>query len=168
MSPTAPQDVTPVLERIDAMLNEGEKSAAARRGMSVLVADEDPQTMALLERPRDRRLPRATTTNAEEAVNLAFEQNPSLILLDAEIKGGMDIVLDDADTAPGDERFVDGIGFLRIIREDERLSRVPVVVMTEASEVATLKDAGAAEFLRKPLAPAAVTETVRRLQIGAA
>ena len=32
----------------------------------------------------------------------------------------------------------------------------------------TLKDAGAAEFLRKPLAPADVTEAVRRLQIGAA
>jgi CheY-like chemotaxis protein len=70
--------------------------------------------------------------------------------------------------APGDERFVDGIGFLRILREDERLSRVPVVVMTETTEVTPLLDAGAAEFLRKPLAPADVTETVRRLQIGAA
>jgi CheY-like chemotaxis protein len=80
----------------------------------------------------------------------------------------VDIVIDDADTAPGDDRFVDGIGFLRILREDERLSRVPVVVMTETTEVTPLLDAGAAEFLRKPLAPADVTETVRRLQIGAA
>jgi serine/threonine protein kinase len=164
-----PQDATMVLDRVEAALSAGKKVRSNSSRITVLVADEDPQTMALLRSVLETDGYRVvTTSSAEEAVNLAFEQNPSLILLDAEIKGGMDIVLDDADTAPGDERFVDGIGFLRIIREDERLSRVPVVVMTDTSEVTSLKDAGAAEFLRKPLAPADVTDTVRRLQIGAA
>ncbi|HEX7191598.1 MAG TPA: serine/threonine-protein kinase [Thermoanaerobaculia bacterium] len=164
-----PQDATAVLDRVEAALSAGKKARSNSSRITVLVAEEDPQTMALLRSVLETDGYRVVaTSNAEEAVNLAFEQSPSLILLDAEIKGGMDIVLDDADTTPGDTRFVDGIGFLRIIREDERLSRVPVVVMTAGTEVEPLKDAGAVEFLRKPLAPANVTDTVRRLQIGAA
>jgi serine/threonine protein kinase len=165
-----PQDATAVLDRIEAALSAGKKVRSSSSRITVLVAEEDPQTMALLRSVLETDGYRVLgTSNAEEAVNLAFEQTPSLILLDAEIKGGMDIVLDDADTAPGDERFVDGIGFLRIMREDDRLKRVPVVIMTSESPAnPTLKDAGAAEFLRKPLAPADVMEAVRRLQIGAA
>lgn len=165
-----PPDATSVLERVEGVLSAGKKVRSSSSRITVLVAEEDPQTMALLRSVLETDGYRVlATSNAEEAVNLAFEQHPSLILLDAEIKGGMDIVLDDADTAPGNDRFVDGIGFLRIMREDERLSRVPVVMMTSDAEAnATLKDAGAAEFLRKPLAPADVAETVRRLQVGAA
>jgi serine/threonine protein kinase len=164
-----PENASSVLDRVEAALSAGKKVRSSSSRITILVAEEDPQTMTLLRSVLETDGYRVVATStAEEAVNLAFEQNPSLILLDAEIKGGMDIVLDDADTAPGEARFVDGIGFLRILREDERLSRVPVVVMTADAEVATLKDAGAAEFLRKPLAPAAVTDTVRRLQVGAA
>ncbi len=157
------------LDRVEAALSAGKKVRSASSRVTILVAEEDPQTSALLRSVLETDGYRVVaTSNAEEAVNLAFEQSPSLILLDAEIKGGMDIALDSDDTTPGDTRYVDGIGFLRILREDERLSRVPVVVMTAGTEVTPLKDAGAAEFLRKPLAPAAVTDTVRRLQIGAA
>ncbi|HEX3110892.1 MAG TPA: serine/threonine-protein kinase [Thermoanaerobaculia bacterium] len=164
-----PPDASGVLDRVEAALSAGKKVRSSSSRITILVAEEDPQTMALLRSVLETDGYRVVATStAEEAVNLAFEQNPSLILLDAEIKGGMDIVVDDADTTPGDTRYVDGIGFLRILREDERLSRVPVVVMTGATEVTPLKDAGAAEFLRKPLAPGAVTDTVRRLQIGAA
>ncbi|HEY2091863.1 MAG TPA: serine/threonine-protein kinase [Thermoanaerobaculia bacterium] len=164
-----PMDATTVLDRVEAALSAGKKVRSSSSRITILIAEEDPQTMALLRSVLETDGYRVlTTSTAEEAVNLAFEQSPSLILLDAQIKGGVDIVIDDADTAPGDDRFVDGIGFLRILREDERLSRVPVVVMTETTEVTPLLDAGAAEFLRKPLAPADVTETVRRLQIGAA
>jgi serine/threonine protein kinase len=164
-----PQNATSVLDRVEAALSAGKKAHSNSSRITVLVADEDPQTTALLRSVLETDGYRVlTTSNAEEAVNLAFEQSPSLILLDAEIKGGVDLVLEDTDTAPGNARFIDGIGFLRIMREDERLSRVPVVVMTSAEEVDPLKDAGAAEFLRKPLAPGDVTSTVRRLQIGAA
>ena len=164
-----PTDASSVLDRVEAALSAGKKVRSSSSRITILVAEEDPQTAAMLRSVLETDGYRVVaTSNAEEAVNLAFEQNPSLILLDAEIRGGMDLPLDNDDTAPGHDRYVDGIGFLRILREDERLSRVPVVVMTAGTEATPLKDAGAAEFLRKPLAPAAVTETVRRLQIGAA
>jgi serine/threonine protein kinase len=164
-----PQSASSVLDRVEAALSSGKKTRSNSSRITILVAEEDPQTAALLRSVLETDGYRVVaTSNAEEAVYLAFEQNPSLILLDAEIKGGIDIVVDDADTTPGAARFVDGIGFLRILREDERLSRVPVVVMTAETEATPLKDAGAAELLRKPLAPADVTDAVRRLQIGAA
>jgi CheY-like chemotaxis protein len=164
-----PLNASGVLDRVEAALSAGKKVRSSSSRITILVADEDPQTMALLRSVLETDGYRVVaTSNAEEAVNLAFEQSPSLILLDAEIKGGVGVVLDDAGTTPGDTRFVDGIGFLRILRKDDRLSRVPVVIMTEESEVVPLRDAGAAEFLRKPFAPADVTETVRRLQVGAA
>jgi CheY-like chemotaxis protein len=134
--------------------------------MTVLVAEEDPQTLALLRSVLETDGFRVlTTTNARDAVNVAFEQTPSLILLDAEIRGGFDIVRADADTEPGHLRLTDGIGFLRIMNEDERLARVPIVVMTADSvETAAFAGTRVKEFLRKPLAPADVMSAVRRVQ----
>jgi serine/threonine protein kinase len=161
-----PQDATTVLDRVEHALAAGTRSRSSSSRVTVLVAEEDPQTMALLRSVLETDGFRVlTTTNARDAVDLAFEQTPSLILLDAEIRGGFDVVLEDADTEPGTSRVTDGMGFLRIMNADERLARVPVVVMMEtASDTAAFAGTRVREFLRKPLAPADVMSTVRRVQ----
>src|SRR5205807_1648135 len=103
-----------------------------------------------------------------------FDQAPSVILLDACIKGGFDLVNPDSDTAPGlglgpDLKGADGIGLLRILGGDEKLSHVPILVMSDEADT-NLRDAyakfGAREFLVKPLAPSDVTLAVRRLHVA--
>src|ERR1051326_8363693 len=89
------------LDRVEAALSAGKKVRSNSSRITILVAEEDPQTAALLRSVLETDGYRVVaTSNAEEAVNLAFEQSPSLILLDAEIRGGMDIPLDNDDTAP--------------------------------------------------------------------
>ena len=110
-------------------------------------------------------------SSARDAVDAAFDLSPAVILLDAGIKGGFDLVNPDADTAPGlglgpDLRGADGIGVMRIFSGDEKLRSVPILVMSDETDT-NLRNAyahyGAAEFLVKPLAPADVTDVVRRL-----
>src|SRR5207245_2362065 len=118
-----PRDATTVLDRVEHALAAGSRARSSSSRVTVLVAEEDPHTTALLRSVLETDGYRVlTTANARDAVNLAFEQSPSLILLDAAIRGGFDIVLDDADTEPGSTRTTDGVGFIRIMNEDERLA----------------------------------------------
>jgi|GEM_PF-563925 len=171
-----PKDAGDVLSRVEAMLNAQKKARSSSTRMTVLVADHDPHTVAFLRSVLETDGYRVvTTSSARDAVNAAFDLAPSVIMLDAAIKGGFDLVNPDADTAPGlglgpDLRGADGIGLLRILNGDAKLARVPVLVMSDASDT-NLRNAytrsGAAQFLVKPLAPGDVTEAVRRVQVSA-
>ncbi|HVR39117.1 MAG TPA: serine/threonine-protein kinase [Thermoanaerobaculia bacterium] len=164
-----PQSVADVLDDITAALNRGRSRSASQR-VTVLVADSDPHTLAFLRGVLETDGYRVfATTNAREAVDVAFEQSPAVIVLDTGIRGGFDMVLPDDDTTPGSVPLsgADGLAFLRIIRSDDKLSRVPIVV---TSELAALQkpysQSGAAEFLQKPLAPESVTAAVRRAHLS--
>ena len=171
-----PKDAGAVLSRVEAMLNAQKKTRSSSTRMTVLVADHDPHAVAFLRSVLETDGYRVVATdNARDAVNAAFDVAPAVVMLDATIKGGFDLVNPDTDTAPGlglgpDLRGADGIGVLRIFNGDAKLARVPVLVMSEAGD-ANLRSAytssGAAQFLLKPLAPADVMEAVRRVQVAA-
>jgi CheY-like chemotaxis protein len=155
-----PESTKPLLERIDEMLRDGMKRSRSTR-VSVLVVEDDPATLTFLcgalEADGFRALP---ATNARKGVELAFEQSPSIILLDAKIRGGFDL------GAGADTTGVDGLGFCRILRGDAKLREVPIIVMSEKT-LSMLKPAfegsGAADIIIKPLSGDDVIGAVRRV-----
>jgi serine/threonine protein kinase len=170
-----PASAGAVLDQVDALLSEKKKTRSSSNRVTVLVADQDPHSVAFLRSVLETDGYRVVaTSNARDAVNVAFDQTPSVILLDAAIRGGFEGVTPDTDTAPGlglgpDLTGADGIGILKILRADAKLSRVPILVMSE-QQYSNLRHAythsGAAEFLLKPLAPADVTTAVRRVHVA--
>jgi serine/threonine protein kinase len=170
-----PKDAGTVLDQVELLLNAKKKERSSSNRLTVLVADHDPHAVTFLRSVLETDGYRVvTTSNARDAVNAAFDQTPSVILLDASIRGGFDLVNPQADTAPGlglgpDLTGADGIGLLRILSADAKLSRVPILVMSEEAD-SRLRNAysqsGAAEFLLKPLAPGDVTTAVRRVHVA--
>jgi CheY-like chemotaxis protein len=166
-----PQHANAIIERIDAALTR-ETSSASKR-ITILVAEQDPETLTFVRTTLEGEGYKViATTTADEAVNAAFQQSPSVILLDASIRGVNDIILPDADTTPGLIPIgggAEGLGVCRLLRGDEKLARVPILVLSNPEQSA-LKPAysqcGAAEFLLKPLAAPEITAAVRRHQIA--
>jgi serine/threonine protein kinase len=166
-----PQSAQAVLEKIDEVLSSRKTRSLSQR-VTVLVAEQDPQTMTSVRSALESdgyKVIAATT--ASDAVNLAFDQHPQVILIDAAIRGGLELVHPDDDTTPGSIPIAgaDGLGFCRIVRADDKLRRVPIVVMSEPSE-SSLKNvfsqSGAADFLLKPLAASEITSAVRRVHVA--
>jgi len=161
-----PASAYPLLERIDAMLSEGVKRSRSSR-VSVLVVEDDPGTLSfirgVLEGDGFRVIP---ATNAREGVELAFELSPSVILLDAKIRGGFDL-----GEVPDDPTGVDGLGFCRILRGDAKLREVPIIVMSEQT-LSMLQPAfqvsGAADIIIKPLGGDDILSSVREAMSKAA
>ncbi len=146
-----PQDARPVLERIDALLKSQSLSRSGSRRMMVLVIEHEPQTLAfirgVLESDGYRVL---ATSNAREGVNLAFQQHPAMMFLDAKIRGGFDLPLESEEH----QEIADGLEFVRIVRRDEKLERVPIVLMTDKTLShfdRTFEAAGIADVIIKPL-----------------
>jgi CheY-like chemotaxis protein len=156
-----PATAQPLLDRIEAMLKEGVKARSRSTRMTILIVEDNAATLAFLrgalEADGFRVVP---ATNAREGVELAFEQNPAMILLDAKIRGGFDLG-DISDDPTG----VDGLGFCRILRGDSKLREVPIIVMSE-NTLSMLQPAfevsGAADIIIKPLTADDVVSAVRR------
>jgi len=159
-----PPNAQPLLDRIDAMLKEGvskrTRSTAGTRVTVLIVEDNEGQLTFMkgaLEADGFRVIP---ATNARQGVELAFEQNPAIILLDAKIRGGFDL----GDVFE-DPTGVDGLGFCRILRGDSKLRDVPIIVMTD-NTLSMLQPAfevsGAADIVIKPLSADDVVGAVRR------
>ena len=103
------------------------------------------------------------TSNAREGVNLAFEQTPAMIFLDAKIRGGFDLPPE-----AGEELVADGLGFVRIVQRDERLRPVPIVLMTDDTLIqldTAFHKAGVADVMLKPLSTSDVVDAVRMITV---
>ena len=89
-----------------------------------------------------------TTANGEEALNMALETIPDLILLDVRMPR------------------MTGYEACRQIKAEEKTSNIPVVFLSakgQESEVQTGLDAGAAEYILKPFSPDNLTERIRAI-----
>jgi len=157
-----PPTVKPLLDRIDAMLKASAEKRSRSTRMAVLIVEDDASTLeflrAALEADGFKVIP---ATNARQGVELAFEQNPAIILLDAKIRGGFDL-----GEIAEDPTGVDGLGFCRILRGDAKLREVPIIVMSEHT-LSMLQPAfevsGAADIIIKPLGRDDVVGAVRRV-----
>ena len=86
--------------------------------------------------------------NGEEALNMALETIPDLILLDVRMPR------------------MTGYEACRQIKAEDKTSNIPVVFLSakgQESEVQTGLDAGAAEYILKPFSPDNLTERIRAI-----
>ena len=163
-----PQTANAVLERIDEMLRVAPTRRSGAKRMSVLVVEGEDSARLFIKGVLEREGYRVSATgDGREAVNLAFEQTPALILLDARIRGGFDVPLENA----GEEAAADGLGFVRLIRRDQKLQNVPIVLMTDSTLAEldrTFTNAGVADVMVKPLDAGEVMEAVKLASVGSA
>jgi CheY-like chemotaxis protein len=155
-----PQNATPLLERIDALLQTATTSRSASRRATVLIVEQDGETVALLRSVLEGEGLRVIATpNARDGVNLAFEQTPAIIFLDAKIRGGFQVGAGNGD----ENEIADGLGFVRILSGDMKLRHVPIVLMTDKtlSHLDRNFSTGVADVIIKPLAKEDVLEAAK-------
>lgn len=158
-----PQHARPLLEKIDKLLESEAMSRSGSRRLTVLVIEHDPEPLAFIRSVLEGDGYRVvSTSNARDGVNLAFEQSPAMIFLDAKIRGGFDYPVQAAEQ----QEIADGLEFVRIVRRDEKLERVPIVLMTDKTLShfeRTFADAGIADVIIKPLEAGDVLAAARTI-----
>ncbi|MCB1908839.1 MAG: diguanylate cyclase [Rhodocyclaceae bacterium] len=113
---------------------------------SLLLVDDDVVSIRVLQSILTDYSHLRFATNGEEALRLAGETPPDLILLDADMPG------------------LDGFGVCNALKRDERLAHIPVIFVTSHEDVSVETRAlelGAMDFIAKPVSPARVRLRVR-------
>ena len=113
---------------------------------TVLIVDDSITTRQVLASVLAREHQVLTANNGEECLKIAREQTPDLILLDIIMPG------------------MDGFAVCAHLKSDPRTEEIPVLFLTgltgEGDETLAL-EAGALDFLTKPISPVAVAARVR-------
>jgi diguanylate cyclase (GGDEF)-like protein len=114
--------------------------------VSILLVDDDPGAIQLMGRILAGVGQLRFATNGNDALRLARESAPDLILLDAEMPG------------------MSGFELLRMLKAESSLADVPVIFITSHNEAGfevSALDMGAADFIAKPLRSSRVLARVR-------
>ncbi len=163
-----PQTAGYVLEQIDSVLKRATASSASRR-VTVLVIEHDPKALAEMKAALEAEgFKVLASDNARDGVNLAFEQTPAIIFLDARVRGGFDLSIQEEASAPQFDQNLSGadaLGVSRILRADERLRRVPLVLMTDktlSNLDRAFEESGVADVMLKPLTGADILDAAKR------
>jgi CheY-like chemotaxis protein len=134
-----------IVRKTSALLSD-----APRPVPSVLIVDDDPDLVALLETALCAEGARVLTAgDGESALAVARDERLSLVLLDLELPG------------------LNGMDVCRALRaeRDERLRNLPILILTGAKlNEADLVDAfvaGATDYLTKPVKPTLIRTRVR-------
>ena len=114
-------------------------SVQAKTKPVVLVAEDDEDILALVVFDlEDEGYEVLTARNGKEAISLAFDRLPDLILLDVAMPG------------------LDGYEVTRRLRADESTRGIPVVLLTARAQVKDVIlgfEAGANDYVTKPFRP---------------
>jgi DNA-binding response OmpR family regulator len=113
----------------------------------ILIADDDPDILGLISfRLRRSGYDVVEAHNGEEAVQVALERRPDLVILDVMMPR------------------VDGYEATRRIRKHEETSRTPVILLTahvQDADVARGFEVGADDYVRKPFSPQELGDRVQ-------
>ena len=112
----------------------------------ILLVDDDPASIQLMGRILGDMGNLRFAVNGLDALRLARERTPDLVLLDAEMPG------------------MGGVEVFRAFRADPALTDVPVIFVTSHSEAAfevASFEMGAADFIAKPVSPPLVQARVK-------
>src|SRR3984957_15258491 len=115
-------------------------------GVGILLVDDDPGAIQLMGRILADMGKLRFATNGQDALRLARDSAPDLILLDAEMPG------------------MSGFELLRTLKAEPSLAAVLVIFITSHSEAGfevSALDMGAADFIAKPLRSSRVLARVR-------
>ncbi len=113
---------------------------------NILLVDDDPGTIQVMGRILADLGDLRFATSGEDALRLARESAPDLILLDAEMPG------------------MSGFRVFDTLKAEAALAEVPVIFITTHSEAAfevSVLEMGAADFIAKPVSAALVLARVR-------
>jgi len=126
--------------------------ATTRTRKLILLADDSPlihrHTVPLLE---DDGYEVRSASDGAEAIELARAIGPDLVITDVEMP------------------FVDGYDVCKALKSDPATARVPVLICSSLGEAADLErgfDAGADDYLVKPVLPEELSTRVRALVLG--
>jgi diguanylate cyclase (GGDEF)-like protein len=125
---------------------EPQVAGEAGMGVSILLVDDDPGSIQLMGRILANVGQLRFATNGMDALRLARDSAPDLILLDAEMPG------------------MSGFELLRQLKAESALAEVPVIFITSHTEAGfevSALDMGAADFISKPLKSSRVLARVR-------
>jgi len=113
----------------------------------LLVVDDEEDILELLKYNLEREgYSVVTAQSGEEAVELAAQTSPDLILLDLMLPG------------------INGLEVCRILGRGERTSSIPIIILTARAEEADIVaglELGADDYVSKPFSPRVVTARVR-------
>src|SRR6202022_4038761 len=116
------------------------------RDVSILLVDDDPGAIQLMGRILADVGKLRFATNGQDALRLARDSTPDLILLDAEMPG------------------MSGFELLKMLKAEVSLTDVPVIFITSHSEAGfevSALDMGAADFIANPLKSSRVLARVK-------
>ena len=115
----------------------------------ILVVDDEPHMLRLIEVSlRKGEFEVVTASNGHEALVLADQEKPSLII--------MDVLMPE----------LDGLATLERLKASEATQRIPVIMLTSKGHAMTRVEAersGATMFLTKPFSPTQLLATAHRL-----
>jgi CheY-like chemotaxis protein len=115
----------------------------------ILVVDDEPTVRHLVRRLLSREFEIAEAENGEEAVTVAKEQKPDLILMDMMMPK------------------MDGLSACYHIKQDKETGQVPIVMLTaithDLNKRLSQNVMGANGYITKPFDPAELVATVRKL-----
>src|ERR1700722_9911896 len=114
--------------------------------VNILLVDDNPGAIQLMGRILADVGKLRFASNGKDALRLARDSAPDLILLDAEMPG------------------MSGFELLRTLKAESSLADVPVIFIPSHSEAGfevSALDMGAADFIAKPLKPSRVLARVR-------
>jgi len=119
------------------------------RGPLVLVADDSRTIQSMVASRLERSgYDVVSCANGTEALRIALERVPALVILDVEMPG------------------LDGFAVTRALREDDTTRDIPVVLLTGHDDDVSVQAgrvAGATEYITKPFSPQALESCVGRI-----
>lgn len=108
----------------------------AGKVQKVLIVDDAATIRSQLTSVLTRDFECITAANGHEGLSLALSHKPDAIVLDLEMPQ------------------LDGVGFLRTLRSDQRTASIPVVIVTTVTDVERVNECrilGCAGFVLKPV-----------------
>ncbi len=115
-------------------------------GEFVLLVDDDPVSLAVMERALRESFTLCSARTAEEAVDILDSQTPALVILD--------VMMPD----------VSGIDLCKMMKSTERLQDVPVIFLSACAKPADFGEgyaAGGVMYVAKPVRPAQILQMAR-------
>lgn len=121
-----------------------------KQKMNILVVDDDPNTIEMIsDLLIDEQYNVMVAPNGESALEVGFNESPDLIIIDWEMP------------------VLDGISTMKKLKSNASTKNTPIIMitgrMTSANDLKTAFDAGAIDFIRKPIDPVEIVSRTRSM-----
>ncbi|MBU2600420.1 response regulator [bacterium] len=116
----------------------------------ILIVEDDPDIIDILKVTLEGKYKILEACNGIKAVNMVYEQNPDLVILDINLPE------------------MNGYQVCRLLKEDKNYQSLPVLILTSKSQKRDRfwgMEAGADKYITKPFNPEEVLDCIEELLI---